>query len=158
MTEDKPHPISLDSLVFTRCLVEAVPDHEPSGAISPAHPVNSITVNKVPGEVGRWVASMSSICNSDMDRKIPYHFDMLCMGIFHADDTLTEEEALRGVTITAHSVLYGAIRETVAWLTGRQVYGSLLLGLSVLRNKKQEAKVTELVDAVGKPSILTDDA
>ena len=71
---------------------------------------------------------------------------------------LTEEEALRGVTITAHSVLYGAIRETVAWLTGRQVYGSLLLGLSVLRNKKQEAKVTELVDAVGKPSILTDDA
>jgi hypothetical protein len=30
-------------------------------------------------------------------------------------------------------VVYGAIREAVLWLTGRQPYGPLSLGLSVLK-------------------------
>ncbi|WP_426148772.1 hypothetical protein [Polaromonas sp. DSR2-3-2] len=146
MSEDKPHPITLDSLIFTKCLVESVPDYEPNGPISPSHPVNDITVNKVPGEVGGWVASMTSVCNANRGSDAPYHFDMQCMGIFHTDDTLTDEEAIRGVTITAHSVMYGAIRETVAWLTGRQVYGSMVLGLSVLRGSKEASKKSEQVE------------
>ncbi|MFZ3160606.1 MAG: hypothetical protein WBI05_11840 [Rhodoferax sp.] len=34
---------------------------------------------------------------------------------------------------TAHNVLYGAIREAVSWLTARQPYGAVMLGLSVLQ-------------------------
>ena len=147
MSEDTPHPIRLDSLVFTKCLIESVPEHEPKGPRLLAHPTNKITINKVPGEIGAWAASMSSIFNVERDNSYPYHFDMQCMGLFHADDTLSEEEALRGITITAHSVLYGAIRESVAWLTGRQVYGSLVLGLSVLRSKKQAEKQVDASDS-----------
>jgi hypothetical protein len=61
---------------------------------------------------------------------------MECVAFFNVDDTLNEEEAKRGVTITGNSVLYGAIRESVAWLTGRQPYGGLLLGLTVLKPAK----------------------
>jgi hypothetical protein len=63
---------------------------------------------------------------------------MECVGMFIVDETLPPEEAVRGVTITAHSVLYGAIREAVSWITGRQPYGQLMLGLSVLRPKTQD--------------------
>jgi hypothetical protein len=58
---------------------------------------------------------------------------MECIGDFEADAGLSDEEAERGVLITANSVLYGAIREAVSWLTGRQAFGSITLGLSVLR-------------------------
>jgi hypothetical protein len=117
----------------------------------PIHPVNKITVSKVPGEVGGWVATLSSIFNVDKEKAAPYHFDMQCMGIFHADDSLTEAEALRGVTITANNVLYGAIRESVAWLTGRQPYGPLILGLSVLGSNKSASKEIESSDTPSQP-------
>lgn len=42
---------------------------------------------------------------------LAYFIDMECMAILTADDTLTPDEALRGVTITGHSVVYGAIRK-----------------------------------------------
>ncbi len=71
--------------------------------------------------------------NEEADPKFPYTIDMECIAVFTADDTLSEEEALRGVYITANSVLYGAIRESVAWITGRQPYGPLVLGLSVIQ-------------------------
>jgi hypothetical protein len=147
MSEETPHPITLASLVFTRCFIESVPEHEPEGKRPLAHPTNNIEVTKVPGDTGAWAASMSSIFNVERDKASPYHFDMRCMGIFHADGTLSEEEAARGVTITAHSVLYGAIRESVAWLSGRQVYGSLMLGLSVLQGKKSSSSRVEHADA-----------
>lgn len=140
MSDDAPHPITLDTLVFTKCLIESIAEHEPTGPRLVAQPTNNINVTKVPGDTGAWAATMSSIFNSERDKAAPYHFDMQCMGIFHANDTLSEVEAIRGVTITAHSVLYGAIRESVAWLTGRQVYGSLVLGLSVLRSIKPAVK------------------
>jgi hypothetical protein len=68
-----------------------------------------------------------------MDKQYPYSIDMECVGIFNADDTLTANEKLNGVTLTAHNVLYGSIREAVAWLTARQPYGPVMLGLSVLQ-------------------------
>jgi len=98
---------------------------------------------------------MTSIFNAEKDKAAPYHFDLQCMGIFHADGTLTEEEAMRGVTITAHNVLYGSIRECVAWLTGRQVYGSLILGLSVLRTSKKPSEEIETSDTSSKSATPT---
>lgn len=40
--------------------------------------------------------------------------------------------------ITAHSVLYGAIREAVSWITGRHPYGQISLGLSILSSPPEE--------------------
>jgi len=83
---------------------------------------------------------MHTLLNQDGDPAAPYIIDMECIGMFIVDESLAAEEAARGVTITAHSVLYGAIREAVSWITGRQPYGQLMLGLSILRPKSLDEK------------------
>lgn len=135
MTEQAPHPITLEKLFFTRSMVISVPGYTPNeNAVSPV-PTNHINVSKMEGTPGSYTVSMRTLLNPDMDKSTSYSIDMECLSILKADETLSEEEALRGVTITGHSVLFGAIREAVAWITGRQPYGPLMLGLSVLRSK-----------------------
>jgi hypothetical protein len=97
-------------------------------------------VRKDPSREGGYVAIMRTVINPDKEKTGPYSVEMICMATLAADGSLDEAEAQRGVTITAHSVLYGAIREAVAWTTGRQPYGQLSLGLSVLRSKPTEAQ------------------
>ncbi|MFM2276239.1 MAG: hypothetical protein RL211_2111 [Pseudomonadota bacterium] len=120
----------------------AIQSHMPGEVLVSASPENNIQVGKVDGQKGQYNASMRTVVNPSMDASSPYHIDMECIGVFLADDTLSEEEALRGVTITAHSVLYGAIRESVLWLTSRQPFGPLMLGLSVLRPASSGAAVS----------------
>ncbi len=93
---------------------------------------------RIEGQPGRYSASMRTTINPSMEPSSPYFVDMECVAVLTVDDTLTPEDAVRGATITAHSVLYGAIREAVAWLTSRQPYGTLVLGLSVLKSAKDE--------------------
>jgi hypothetical protein len=130
------HPISLDTVMFTKCMVIAVPGYEPpEGDMSlVSGPENNIQVRKdTERGTGWYEATMRTVINPTMEKTAPYSVEMMCTALLHADDTLSDEEANRGIHITAHSVLYGAIRESVAWLTGRQPYGALVLGLSVLR-------------------------
>ncbi len=129
------HPISLENLLFTKCIVEAVSGYSSGGQESPP-PSNNIEVKPFPDRQNVWVATMRTVVNSEKDKQYPYHVDMECMAIIHSDESLDDATSKRGVLITAHSVLYGAIRETVAWLTGRQPYGPLLLGLSILQTHK----------------------
>jgi preprotein translocase subunit SecB len=135
MSTEKPHPISLQTVLFVRSTVIAIQAHIPDGMLISTNPENNIAVTKVEGQPGQYNASMRTVINQAMESTSPYHIDMECIGVFTADDTLSEEEALRGVTITAHSVLYGAIRESVLWLTSRQPFGPLMLGLSVLKTQ-----------------------
>lgn len=133
-TDTTPHPISLERLFFTKCLVEAVPTHvaDEANKVS-VPPENHLEVRPNPDVPNQWQAVMRSSINLQKDSKSPYCIEMECMAQFQTDGTLDEKTAHRGVLITAHNVLYGAIRETISWLTGRQPYGPLLLGLSVLR-------------------------
>lgn len=133
------HPIRLEQVLFTRTVVIAVPNHQPSDTaqVSPA-PENAINLTPIDGQEGRYQVSMTSKFNIKGEHAYPYIIDMECIGVFSADTKLSKEEAVRGVTITGHSVLYGAIREAVAWITGRQPFGQLMLGLSVLRPTQQE--------------------
>lgn len=132
MSDVKPHPIVLENILFTRNIVIAIPGHKPDGRLKEG-PTNSLGVQKDEKEPRRYSATMRALMNEEADPKFPYTIDMECIAVFTADDTLSEEEALRGVYITANSVLYGAIRESVAWITGRQPYGPLVLGLSVIQ-------------------------
>jgi preprotein translocase subunit SecB len=127
------YPITLEQVFFVRSIVVAMPGYVPDDAGAPLVPENQITVNPVDDAPGRFTATMRTIINPATDKKYPYSIDMECVGIFNADNTLTANEALKGVTITAHNVLYGAIREAVSWLTARQPYGAVMLGLSVLQ-------------------------
>ena len=140
MTDQKPHPIILEKLVFTRSSVIAVPEHQVAESRNIEGPDNTLNVSKIDDEPGRYSATMRTVINPDMDKKWPYSIDMECMALLTADDTLSQEDAMRGVMITAHSVLFGAIREAVAWLTGRQPYGGVMLGLSVLRAQEDRSQ------------------
>jgi preprotein translocase subunit SecB len=136
---DNSHPIQLEQVLFTRSIVISVNDHKPSATaqINPG-PENAINLTPIDGQVNRYQVSMSSKFNINGDSAYPYIIDMECIGFFSVDSKLSKDEAMRGVMITAHGVLYGAIREAVAWITGRQPFGPLMLGLSVLRSHQQD--------------------
>jgi len=133
------HPIQLERVIFTRSIVIAIPDHQPG---DPAQkilgPENIINLVPVDGQEGKYEVGMSTKYNLNADAAYPYSIDMECVGLFSVDIKLSKEEAMRGVMITAHSVLYGAIREAVAWITGRQPFGQLMLGLSVIQTSQPE--------------------
>lgn len=137
MTEETPHPIRLNQVWFVRSVVVAVPGHQPREGLAPTVPENRIDVSEVEGQPWHYEATMRTTINLNMDRVFPYMIHMECVAMLTADSSLGKDDALSGVTISAHSVLYGAIREAVAWLTGRQPYGPLLLGLSVLKAPPQ---------------------
>lgn len=133
------HPIRLDKVFFTRSVVISIPEHKPNGGIIAQGPENKIDLSKVEGDQRLFQATMRTTQNTIGDASMPYVIDMECVGLFFVDDSLSEEDALRGTMITAHSVLYGAIREAVAWITGRQPFGQLMLGLSILQAKQPES-------------------
>lgn len=133
MSNNAPHPISIEKLLFVRSIVIAMQGFTPGTEAVEIQPNNHINVETDPEDIGRYVVSMRTLINKEESKSIPYSIDMECLAVLRADNTLSPDEALRGVTITGHSVLFGAIREAVAWTTGRQPFGPLLLGLSVLR-------------------------
>lgn len=133
MTSIAAHPIRLLEVFFVRNIVVAVPQHIPTDAPMTALPDNNLQIHALPEEKLKYRAAMRTILNPKSEAHSPYMIDVECVGTFEVDDTLSEAEAQRGVLITANSVLFGAIRESVAWITGRQVFGTALLGLSVLQ-------------------------
>ena len=131
--EPKPHPVVLENVYFTRSVVVAIPEHKPDNGVLAASPTNTVDIAAIDDDEGRYVATMRTILNQEGNPSTPYHIDMESIGTFVVDRELPKEEAQRAVMITAHSVLYGAIREAVAWITGRQPYGQVTLGLSILK-------------------------
>ena len=131
------HPITLKSVFFTKTVVIAVPNHmPPEDGKMIGGPQNNLHGEKIEDTPGHYVATMQTKINLDQDVTHPYLIDIECVGVFVVDATLSEDDAHRGVMITAHSVLYGAIREAVSWITGRHAYGQLMLGLSVIQPNK----------------------
>ena len=133
MTTPAPHPIQLELVVFTRSIVIAVPGHVPGPSTKMDGTTNKINIIKLPERQGAYHVTMNAVMNSQMDKAMPYHIDMEALAVLVVDDTLNEADTQRGLYITGHSVLYGAIREAVSWSTSRQIYGPLMLGLSVLQ-------------------------
>ena len=136
--EPAPYPITLERVFFTRSIIVAVPAHIPGNGVL-LSPENKIDLIAIKDEPGRYQVTMHSTLNNNGDPSAPYIIDMECVGLFVADASLATEEATKGVMITAHSVLYGAIREAVAWITARQPFGQLILGLSVLQSAPSAA-------------------
>lgn len=137
MSTEKPYPIVLSEVLFTKACVVAIPGHEPSAESMTVSPENSITVSPDPERPHHFVATMRTLINKERSADGPYFIEMECIAVLSTDGTLAPEDEIRGVTINAHSVCYGAIRESVAWMTSRQPYGLLSLGLSVLRPQKR---------------------
>ena len=133
--ENKPEfPLVLERLVFTRSVVIAIPNHKPNENPDPLAPNNTLDVHPMEENPRRYMVIMKSVFNHAENPTYPYVIDMECLAVFAADSSLPHDEALRAATITGHSVLYGAIREAVSWITGRQPYGPFMLGISVLKS------------------------
>ena len=128
-----PYPIELKNIFFTRSIVVAVPSHVPDGTqLVNISPTNSIDIKMVEGHEDQYAVTMQTLFNEENETSAPYRIDVECIALFKVDTTTSEEERIKRLTITGHSVVYGAIREAVAWITSRQPYGPLNLGLSIL--------------------------
>jgi hypothetical protein len=136
------YPIALEQLFFVRTCVTSVPAYDATTRAD-VRPQNTLNVVPIDGEPNRFHATMRTTMNPELATTFPYAIDVECMATLVSDGTLSSEEAHRGATINAHSALYGAIRESVAWLTGRHPYGTLMLGLSVLQGTQPEDPATQ---------------
>lgn len=134
MSVADPYPIHLRQVLFTRTCVIAIPGYEPpSEGVPSLAPENTLSVVRDPNNAHHFFATMRCIINKEAAATGPYSIDVECIAELDTDGSVLPDDEHRGVTINAHSVCYGAIRETVAWLTSRQPYGPVALGLSVLR-------------------------
>lgn len=122
----------------------AIPGHSPpEDGIGRVSPQNSISVVRSTENPRQFIATMRTIINKEELPSDPYSIDMECVATLETDGSLAPDEEMRGVTINAHSVCYGAIREAVAWLTARQPYGGVSLGLSILRSASANTQDSE---------------
>lgn len=137
MSDAPKYPIALEQMFFVRTCVTSVPEYD-AAAKADLRPENTLNVLPMEDTPNRFQAVMRTTMNLEMAKNFPYAIDIECMATLASDGTLSSEDAHRGATINGHSALYGAIRETVAWLTSRHPYGSLMLGLSVLQSKQPE--------------------
>lgn len=78
--------------------------------------------------------------------KLPYEIDIGGAVYCHLDaGNLEGVERFRAIRNTAYMMMYGAIREQVATLTGRSVYGPLMLPAPTFASiSEEEAKTDEL--------------
>jgi len=105
---------------------------------------NILNIEVINQELKEYAVSMTSQFNLSMDPAEPYAIDISCMGVFSVvDPSISEDELMKALTITGHSVVYGAIRETVSWITSRSIYGAFIFGISVL---KPQPKLEEKLD------------
>lgn len=134
MNSPADFPISVEQVVFLRTVVLAVPAHQPTMEALPSKfsPQNSIDIRQDELDGKRYFVTMNCKFNEEQSPEVPYSLDIECMGVFRVDETLEADAAKRAVAITGHGVVFGAIREAVAWITSRHVFGPLTLGLSVL--------------------------
>lgn len=138
-------PLELVSVNFTKTIVEAIPNYEPSNESTiQMAPKNTITAQALPKQesdvnaIDRRVFHMKTVMNPEKLATSPYFIEIECFAIFKVVSDIPELEITKALTITGHSVVYGAIREAVSWLTGRHVNGGLFLGLSILTPQSKE--------------------
>jgi len=126
-------PINLMHVYFTKTIVYALPEHKHEAAsVIKNLPVNNLKVEELDKEARTFIATFTTRINVEDDIVDPYHIDMECIGIFNVKNDADLESAKNGLVLVAHNVLYGAIRESILWITGRQPFGPLNLGLSIL--------------------------
>ncbi|MBV5337871.1 MAG: protein-export chaperone SecB [Deltaproteobacteria bacterium] len=136
--DDIDFPIELERVMFTRSVVISVQGYQAPEVIALTGPENEINIAQVEEEKNVYMATMTTRMNIDGSVEYPYIIDMECIGIFRVKDEADDEARSGGLVMVAHSVLYGAIREAIYWITGRQAYGQISLGLSVLQPKQKK--------------------
>ena len=132
-------PVELKQVYFTRSIVVALSNYVLKDIVTINFPpVNTVNVQYIEGSDNDYVFVMQTLLNEDKNPLDPYMIDMECVAQLHINNELSKDEAMKAATITGHSVVYGAIREAVSWITGRHPFGPVSLGLSILTPKIPE--------------------
>lgn len=135
-------PFVLERLLFVRNVVIAMQGFNPDKA-TPPDAKNNIDVRADERDRNLYLANMRTMVNAEQSNDYPYSIDMECVcSLRVVEEGLDDATLLRGATITAHSMLYGAIREATSWITGRQPWGPFTLGISVLQSAPPKDTVT----------------
>lgn len=130
------YPIELQSVTFTNTSILAIPTHTPSVELKKTNRevINNISLELLNQETHEWAVSMTSQFNKEGSPEEPYMIDMAAIGTFKVLNLdLPEDELMKALTITGHSIVYGAIRESVLWITSRSIFGPFTLGISLLK-------------------------
>jgi hypothetical protein len=144
MAESNNFPLRLHTVTFTKLNFEVMFEFDPEKSPMEVKPDNHIGVQEAPPEQKNFLlAQMNTIVNPNKTSDEPYHLELICLAVFEYPPNMPIDEAKRAVMITGHNVCYGAIRETVSWITGRLPYGPVQLGLSILNPPKRLTEESE---------------
>jgi len=134
-------PFVLEQVFFTKNVVIALQGHDPATS-KIGVPVNAINASKIADSPGLYQVVMQSSLNLERDLSCPYMVDMEVVAMMRMVGDLDEGKSSAAVMQLGHTVCYGAIRESLAWITGRHPYGPLLLGFSLLQTNPVESAET----------------
>lgn len=138
------NPLQIQHILFTKSHIYAIPGHSVPENVtrSDRGPTNTLNIEKIGDD--EYSVTMNSSFNLEQDISEPYLIDVMCIGIFKViDKNVTPDQINKALNITGHSVVYGAIRENVMFITSRCVYGAFMLGLSILQPPKQSDDTEE---------------
>lgn len=78
-------------------------------------------------ELPIWWVGVDFSISSDEEKRCPYILDIKAAGLFTVDESIPKEREEAFVYESGAAMVYGAIREMVATITGRSVHGVLTL-------------------------------
>lgn len=93
-----------------------------------------------------WWVGVNFVSVSDEEKRCPYAVEIKAAGLFTVDETIAEDKREAFVYESGAAMVYGAIREMVATITGRSVHGPFTLPTASFFGS-----FTNLDAAAGKP-------
>lgn len=116
-------PLRLDSYFFTRVRFEACPEGKAKAArVDEKHRV--LRNEKDPS---RWMVSLNVVQEKTAECCPTYTFDVEVFGLFSIDEAYPAEKRDALVHANGPAVLYGAVREMVAYLSSRGPHPQVML-------------------------------
>lgn len=138
-----PLQVSIVRYFFTKFCVVSNPDHAQNGIGFVNDPIeSSLDVQQTEKGGNIYIAQQRIKLDATNNPSLPYSLDVECIGIFKVEPALEEKQRVPMIMTLAHNVLYPSIREAVLIATGRQPWGPLSIGVSILQGSSEET-VTE---------------
>lgn len=143
-------PFDLIKYFFTKLHIESVPKHSIEDSLEQVDilPTNDVSVLAVPEKKDVYMVQMKCVYNPERLAEAPYFMDIEAVAFFQVKEKVEEAELRKGILIVGHQILYGAIREAVAFNTSRQAFDQFTLGISMLDIKKKPTEKPESISAV----------
>lgn len=133
----KPSPLQLKQLLYTRLTVEPIGQYL-NVETAPAYEfdfegvnftgsVNTALADGQNDDPRDYVVDLRISFPGEVGKQTPYRVDAGVIGFFQISDLIKKSEREDIVTVNGASLLYSAMREIVASITSRSVFGIMTL-------------------------------